>query len=154
MANRKGPYLCGLDAAVDVVGGKWKPLILWALYAGRTLRFGELRRHVPGVSEKMLIQQLREMEADGIVHREVYREVPPKVEYSLTELGQTLNMALVPLGIWGDQHMERLVERHAEKTGGGGAKTDAEAAKADGGGAEAGGSGGRSGAPRAAVQTA
>lgn len=119
MANRKGPYLCGLDAAVDVVGGKWKPLILWALYAGRTLRFGELRRHVPGVSEKMLIQQLREMESDGIVHREVYREVPPKVEYSLTELGQTLNKALEPLGIWGDQHMERLVERHAEKIGGG-----------------------------------
>lgn len=118
MAHRKGPYLCGLDAAVDVVGGKWKPLILWALYAGRTLRFGELRRHVPGVSEKMLIQQLREMEADGIVHREVYREVPPKVEYSLTELGQTLNTALAPLGVWGDQHMERLVERHAEKTGG------------------------------------
>ncbi|WJV46448.1 winged helix-turn-helix transcriptional regulator [Streptomyces flavofungini] len=122
MAHRKGPYLCGLDAAVDVVGGKWKPLILWALYAGRTLRFGELRRHVPGVSEKMLIQQLREMEADGIVHREVYREVPPKVEYSLTDLGETLNKALEPLGIWGDQHMQRLVERHAEKTGGSGGK--------------------------------
>ncbi|MFD0417130.1 winged helix-turn-helix transcriptional regulator [Streptomyces sp. NPDC127108] len=126
MAHRKGPYLCGLDAAVDVVGGKWKPLILWALYAGRTLRFGELRRHVPGVSEKMLIQQLREMEADGIVHREVYREVPPKVEYSLTELGETLNAALEPLGIWGDRHMERLVERHAEKTGGSGEKKSGE----------------------------
>lgn len=115
MGKGKGPYLCGLDAAVDVVGGKWKPLILWALYAGRTLRFGELRRHVPGVSEKMLIQQLREMEADGIVHREVYREVPPKVEYSLTELGQSLNKALEPLGIWGDKHMARLVACKVEQ---------------------------------------
>ncbi|WP_030668303.1 winged helix-turn-helix transcriptional regulator [Streptomyces sp. NRRL B-1347] len=115
MAKGKGPYACGLDAAVDVVGGKWKPLILWALYAGGTLRFGELRRHVPGVSEKMLIQQLREMETDGIVHREVYREVPPKVEYSLTDLGQSLNRALGPLGVWGDENMERLVANQEAK---------------------------------------
>ncbi|MFF9895445.1 winged helix-turn-helix transcriptional regulator [Streptomyces longispororuber] len=115
MAKGKGPYACGLDAAVDVVGGKWKPMILWALHAGGTLRFGELRRHVPGVSEKMLIQQLREMEADGIVHREVYREVPPKVEYSLTDLGQSLNKALEPLGVWGDEHMARLVANQEAK---------------------------------------
>ncbi|MFI8926247.1 winged helix-turn-helix transcriptional regulator [Streptomyces sp. NPDC053474] len=115
MAKGRGPYVCGLDAAVDVVGGKWKPLILWALYAGGTLRFGELRRHVPGVSEKMLIQQLREMETDGIVHREVYREVPPKVEYSLTDLGQSLNRALEPLGLWGDANMERLVANQEAK---------------------------------------
>ncbi|MEV8318206.1 helix-turn-helix domain-containing protein [Streptomyces sp. NPDC059900] len=102
-------YVCGLDAAVDVVGGKWKPMILWALYAGRTLRFGELRRHIAGISEKVLIQQLRELESDGIVHREVYREVPPKVEYSLTPLGASLNEALIPLGEWGDAHMEQLV---------------------------------------------
>ncbi|QDQ13434.1 winged helix-turn-helix transcriptional regulator [Streptomyces spectabilis] len=115
MAKGKGPYHCGLDAAVDVVGGKWKPLILWALHAGGTLRFGELRRHVPGVSEKMLIQQLREMETDGIVHREVYREVPPKVEYSLTDLGQSLNRALGPLGLWGDENMEHLVANQEAK---------------------------------------
>ncbi|MFG2648990.1 winged helix-turn-helix transcriptional regulator [Streptomyces sp. NPDC048436] len=102
-------YACGLDAAVDVVGGKWKPMILWALYAGRTLRFGELRRHITGVSEKVLIQQLRELESDGIVHREVYPEVPPKVEYSLTPLGLSLNEALIPLGAWGDEHMQQLV---------------------------------------------
>jgi DNA-binding HxlR family transcriptional regulator len=102
-------YVCGLDAAVDVVGGKWKPMILWALYAGRTLRFGELRRHISGVSEKVLIQQLRELASDGIVHREVYREVPPKVEYSLTPLGLSLNEALIPLGVWGDEHMRQLV---------------------------------------------
>jgi DNA-binding HxlR family transcriptional regulator len=76
-------YTCGLDAAMDVIGGKWKALILWALHA-EELRFGELRRAVAGISEKMLIQQLRELESRGIVHREVFREVPPKVVYSLT----------------------------------------------------------------------
>ncbi|MDQ0941055.1 helix-turn-helix domain-containing protein [Streptomyces sp. V1I1] len=116
MAKVKPSYTCGLDAAVDVVGGKWKPLILWALHDG-TYRFGELKRHVSGVSEKMLIQQLRELEADGVVHREVYREVPPRVEYSLTELGQALNTALLPLGEWGDIFMERIVaNKTANKT--------------------------------------
>ncbi|PZG30517.1 transcriptional regulator [Spongiactinospora gelatinilytica] len=98
------PYLCGLDAAVDVVGGKWKALILWALGDGAPHRFGELKRQVPGVSEKMLIQQLRELEADEVVHREVYHQVPPKVEYSLTDLGLSLNQALAPLGEWGARH--------------------------------------------------
>ncbi|NGO09858.1 helix-turn-helix transcriptional regulator [Streptomyces sp. HC44] len=111
MSKGKGPYSCGLDAAVDVVGGKWKPMILWALHAGGTLRFGELRRHVSGVSEKVLIQQVRELEADGVVHREVYREVPPRVEYSLTELGEALNTALLPLGEWGDRHMREIITR-------------------------------------------
>ena len=100
---KKRPYSCGLDAAVDVVGGKWKALILWALH-DEPRRFGELRRRLPEVSEKMLIQQLREMESYGLVHREVYHQVPPKVEYSLTEFGQSLNEALVPLGLWGERH--------------------------------------------------
>jgi DNA-binding HxlR family transcriptional regulator len=102
------PYSCGLDAAVDVIDGKWKALILWELHDG-VRRFGELRRGLPGISEKMLIQQLRELVADGIVHREVYREVPPKVEYGLTELGVSLNAALLPLGEWGDAHMAHIV---------------------------------------------
>ncbi|GAA3927925.1 helix-turn-helix domain-containing protein [Streptomyces gulbargensis] len=113
MAKGKSMYGCGLDAAVDVVGGKWKPLILWALHAHAPVRFGELRRLVAGVSEKMLIQQLRELEADGIVHREIYREVPPRVEYSLTELGEALNTALLPLGEWGDRFMAEIVARKA-----------------------------------------
>ncbi|MFP3992739.1 helix-turn-helix domain-containing protein [Streptomyces sp. E11-3] len=104
-----GPYSCGLDAAVDVVGGKWKPVVLWALHDAGTLRFGQLRRGVPGITEKMLIQTLRELESDGIVHREIYREVPPRVEYSLTELGVALNAALEPLGVWGDTHMEEIL---------------------------------------------
>ncbi|MEU9889006.1 helix-turn-helix domain-containing protein [Sphaerisporangium sp. NPDC051011] len=101
------PYVCGLDAAVDIMGGKWKARILWRLSQGE-LRFGELRKHISGISEKMLIQQLRELEAHGLVHREVYREVPPRVEYSLTEFGASLNAALEPLGEWGHTHMERI----------------------------------------------
>ena len=100
-------YSCGLDAAVDVVGGKWKPLILWALHA-RPHRFGELRREVDGVSEKVLIQQLRELERDGIVAREVHEQVPPKVVYSLTGRGESLNRALEPLGDWGEEHLAHI----------------------------------------------
>ncbi|GAA4541273.1 winged helix-turn-helix transcriptional regulator [Amycolatopsis samaneae] len=102
-----GMYLCGLDAAVDVIGGKWKVLILWALHAGPR-RFGEVKREIEGISEKMLIQSLRELEADEIVHREVFHEIPPKVEYSLTPLGKSLNTALAPLGDWGHKHMKRI----------------------------------------------
>ncbi len=106
-APRCGPYLCGIDAAMDVVSGKWKGLILWELDAHDVRRFAELRRGLPGVSEKMLTQHLREMEADGLVHREVYPEVPPRVEYSLTEHGRSLNAALAPLGAWGRARIER-----------------------------------------------
>lgn len=109
MKQRERPYSCGIDAALDVVGGKWKALILWALSTG-TQRFGDLKRLVPGVTEKMLIQQLRELEHDGIVHREVYAQVPPKVEYSLTDLGVSLNAALETLGRWGTTHMDHICE--------------------------------------------
>ncbi|MQA82755.1 MAG: transcriptional regulator [Streptosporangiales bacterium] len=93
---------------MDVVSGKWKTLILWELDTHGARRFGELRRGLPGVSEKMLVQHLREMEEDGLVHREVYREVPPRVEYSLTRDGQSLNEALGPLGEWGKARMVRI----------------------------------------------
>ncbi|MFJ1750150.1 winged helix-turn-helix transcriptional regulator [Streptomyces sp. NPDC088116] len=112
---RRGPYFCGIDAAMDVVAGKWKSLILWELHHHGTRRFAELRRGLPGVSEKMLIQHLREMEEDGLVHREVYRQVPPKVEYSLTEHGVSLNAALASLGEWGTERMRRI---GAEKVSG------------------------------------
>ena len=107
MRKQSRPYTCGIDAAIDVIGGKWKVLILWALSTGEQ-RFSELKRLVPGITEKMLIQQLRELEADGIVHREIYRQVPPKVEYSLTELGVSLNESLKPLGAWGAKHMDHI----------------------------------------------
>ncbi|OQD54976.1 transcriptional regulator [Streptomyces phaeoluteigriseus] len=106
-APRYGPYTCGIDAALDVVSGKWKGFILWELEVHGVRRFAELRRGMPGVSEKMLTQHLREMEEDGLVHREVYAEVPPRVEYSLTEHGRTLNQALGPLGAWGGERMRR-----------------------------------------------
>ncbi|WP_165075831.1 winged helix-turn-helix transcriptional regulator [Paludisphaera rhizosphaerae] len=100
-------YGCGLEAALAVVGGKWKPVVLWRLAEGPR-RFGELRRLVTGISEKMLIQQLREMEADGIVDRRDFHEIPPRVEYSLTEFGVSLSVALKPLCDWGRDHMERI----------------------------------------------
>ncbi|MBF6349741.1 MULTISPECIES: winged helix-turn-helix transcriptional regulator [Nocardia] len=106
--KRFGPYFCGIDAAMDVISGKWKGLILWELENYGVRRFGELRRGLPGVSEKMLIQQLRELEEDGLVERTVYPEVPPRVEYRLTDLGRSLNTALEPLGAWGRDRIERI----------------------------------------------
>ncbi len=100
-------YNCPVEAAIDVIGGKWKPLILWWLQQ-RTYRFAELRRQIPGITEKMLTQQLRELEADGIVHRFVHPTVPPKVEYSLTEYGRSLESALKEICDWGRRHMERI----------------------------------------------
>jgi DNA-binding HxlR family transcriptional regulator len=105
------PYNCGLGPALEVIGGKWKALILWEI-RDEPRRFGELKRLVAGISEKMLIQQLREMEADGIVHREVCHQVPPKVEYSVTEFGASLNEALMPLCGWGERHVERIEATH------------------------------------------
>ena len=104
------PYGCGLEAALDVIGGKWKPIVLWHLVPG-PCRFGELRRLVTGISEKMLIQQLREMKADGIVARKDYQEMPPRVEYSLTVFGVSLTEALRPLCEWGTTHMKRIEAR-------------------------------------------
>lgn len=101
-------YICGIDAAIDVVGGKWKGLILWALEDGAR-RTGEIRRELHGITDKVLVQQLRELERDGIVHREVFAEVPPRVEYSLTPVGHELNQALEPLSRWGDQFRDALV---------------------------------------------
>ena len=107
--GRNEVFVSGLDASIDVVGGKWKVLILWAL-GGGPKRFGELKRAVDGVSEKVLAQHLRELERDEVVHREVHDAVPPKVEYSLTPDGTTLIEALRPLGAWGCEHKTRLEE--------------------------------------------
>ncbi|WP_331446708.1 helix-turn-helix domain-containing protein [Streptomyces xanthochromogenes] len=108
----RGPYICGLDAAMDIVGGKWKALILWEL-KDQPRRFGQLRQSLTGISEKMLIQRLRELEADEIVYRKVYAHVPPKVEYGLTEAGTALHRALLPLAHWGERRMEALDEQTA-----------------------------------------
>lgn len=110
-------FTCGLDAALAVLGGKWKPLILFHL-ARDTRRYGDLRRAVGGVSDKMLIQHLKEMQADGVVRRLDFKEIPPRVEYSLTPFGRTLAKALAPLCAWGTRHMtevEKVMSRRRVK---------------------------------------
>ncbi len=97
---------CPVETALDVLAGKWKILILWYLRRD-TLRFNELQKMLPRITQKMLIQKLRELEDDGIVHREVYPIVPPKVEYSLTEYGKTLNPILKQMYFWGEIHKEK-----------------------------------------------
>ena len=99
-------YRCPVEATLGVIGGKWKVVILFWLKGG-ALRFGELRRKIPGVSERMLTQQLRELEEHGIVHREVYAVVPPRVEYSLTDYGRTLGPITELMCAWGKRHMRR-----------------------------------------------
>jgi DNA-binding HxlR family transcriptional regulator len=103
MEMKNPTFTCGLDAALCVLGGKWKPLILFHLAHG-TRRYGELRRAVGGVSDKVLIQQLKELQADGIIARVDYGEIPPKVEYSLTGFGRTLGKSLAPLCEWGTKY--------------------------------------------------
>jgi DNA-binding HxlR family transcriptional regulator len=103
----KRDYSCGLDVALAVVGGKWKPLVLFHLRDG-TRRFGELRRLVAGISEKVLIQQLKELEADGILSRTDHRELPPRVDYAMTAFGRSLATALMPLCAWGDANRPKV----------------------------------------------
>ena len=93
-------YRCTVAVTLEVIGGKWKSLILWHL-SFKTLRFSQLQRRLTRITQKMLTQQLRELERDGLVHREVYAEVPPRVEYSLTELGVTVVPILEQMCQWG-----------------------------------------------------
>ena len=95
---------CPVSATLNLIGGKYKALILWHL-ADKRLRFSELNRLIPSATAKMLTQQLREMEAQNLVHREVYPVVPPKVEYSLTELGKSLMPVLVAMRDWGAEYL-------------------------------------------------
>lgn len=111
----EGEYSCSVEATLDVIGGKWKGVILFYLLDG-TKRFGELRRLLPEVTQRMLTLQLRELEEAGIVHREVYREVPPKVEYSLTPFGKTLEPILLLMGDWGHDYMAHLLTLRRERT--------------------------------------
>ena len=97
---------CPVETSIDVLAGKWKILILWYLLS-ETKRFNELEKLLPRTTQKMLIQKLRELEKDGIVHREVYPVVPPKVEYSLTSYGQSLKPILKTLYLWGKIHKEK-----------------------------------------------
>lgn len=98
----------GIITTLHVIGGKWKPLILFILLHEGTKRFGELKRLLPNITHGMLANQLREMEQDGIIKRRVYSEVPPKVEYSLSEYGGTLSSILTEMCEWGFKHQNIL----------------------------------------------
>jgi len=97
------PFRCGVQVTVDIAGGKWKPLILHYLLDG-TKRFGELRRMIGGVTQRSLTLQLRQLEEHGVIRREVFAEVPPRVEYSLTERGKTLAPVLEAMKQWGETY--------------------------------------------------
>ncbi len=107
-------YSCAVELTLQVIGGKWKPVILYHLSNAGLLRFGELKKTMPNITQKMLTQQLRELERDGLVGRKVYAQVPPKVEYSLTEFGWTIVPVLQSLSEWGRSFKQQL---GAEETG-------------------------------------
>lgn len=100
-----GDVTCPVEVTLDLIGGKWKSLILWHLIGGK-LRFSDLRRMVPKATQKMLTQQLRDLENAGLVSRKVYAEVPPKVEYSLTDFGKSLSPILEAMSIWGSSYLK------------------------------------------------
>jgi DNA-binding HxlR family transcriptional regulator len=95
---------CPVEATLQLIDGKWKGVILFHLLGG-TMRFNALRRQLANCTQRMLTNQLRELEADGLVHREVYAEVPPRVEYSLTPRGRTLEPVILALKVWGEEHV-------------------------------------------------
>ena len=104
LARRPG---CAVEATLEVIDGKWKGVILYHLQGG-VLRFGDLRRRMPGVTQRMLTKQLRALEADGLILRTVYAAVPPRVEYRLSDLGETLRPVIETLRAWGEAHRDRL----------------------------------------------
>ena len=95
---------CPVEATLDLIDGKWKAVILYHL-VNDTVRFNELRRRLSRITQRMLTRQLRELEADGLIHREIYAEVPPRVEYSLTTLGRSLEPVVRALWTWGNQYL-------------------------------------------------
>ncbi|PWS22663.1 MarR family transcriptional regulator, partial [Enterococcus faecium] len=97
-------YNIGVEATLEVIGGKWKPVILCHLREGKK-RTGELKRLIPNITQKMLTQQLRELEKSGVIVRKVYEQIPPKVEYSLSEYGESLSEILNKLCLWGENHV-------------------------------------------------
>ncbi|GGG12414.1 transcriptional regulator [Rhizobium wenxiniae] len=102
---------CSVEAAIALIDGKWKSVVMFHLMDG-TLRFNEIRRKIPGVTQRMLTNQLRELEEDGLVVRKVYAQVPPKVEYSLSALGVSMGPVLLALRNWGDANIGRFGKPH------------------------------------------
>lgn len=110
------PKLCRVEDALGVLVGKWKPIILLTLLQEGTKRFSELKRSVPGITQKVLTKQLRELEEEDIITRKVYPEVPPKVEYSITEYGKGLEPILVAMHEWGTAHTLRKNKKISENS--------------------------------------
>jgi DNA-binding HxlR family transcriptional regulator len=99
-------YFCPVEVTIGVIGGKWKSLILYYLIEKKIVRFGELRKLLPRVTAQMLTAQLRELETDGLVHRKIYTQVPPKVEYTLTMFGETLVPVILAMTEWGNSYLK------------------------------------------------
>ncbi len=104
MKNKLEKYNCPLGLTLGVIGGKYKVMIIWFLYQNKVLRYNELQKTIKGITPKMLISQLRELEEDGIIKRKVYPIVPPKVEYSLTAKGESLIPILLEMKKWGEKY--------------------------------------------------
>lgn len=105
--NDEKKYRCPLEYTQRVVGGKWKPIILWFLHTEGVKRYGELKKALTNISHKMLSQQLKELELDQLIHREEYHQIPPKVEYSITDKGRTLLPILEQMHKWGLENMDK-----------------------------------------------
>lgn len=108
VTNRERPWYdevnCPVTATLQLIGGKWKPVILYCLVAG-TRRFGDIAVRIPNISRKVLTEQLKELERDGLIHRTQFKEIPPRVEYSLTELGASLSGVFAEMAAWGNKYV-------------------------------------------------
>lgn len=107
-------YSCSVEVTLDVISGKWKPLILYHLAQMETVRFNALRRLMPGVTQRILTLQLRELEQDGVIERKVFAAVPPRVEYSLTDFGSSLKPVLAAMCAWGRENVDKVAEAKAK----------------------------------------
>ena len=103
-------HVCPVETGLELLSGKWKPRILWKLRQNGIMRFGELKKQLEGVTQKMLTQQLRQLEKDGLIMRKVYAQVPPKVEYSFTEFGKTLGPVLDAMADWGSENRKEILQ--------------------------------------------
>ena len=110
-----GNYRCHFELTLQLIGGKWKLLVIYFLSLQKVIRFGQLRRTLPEISERMLVRQLRELEDDGLVSRKVYGTVPPRVDYALTQLGESLVPIMESLKAWGN--MYELSRAQSKKSG-------------------------------------
>ena len=107
--------VCKVETALEILVGKWKPVILFQLFSNGTMRFSELQRALPDITKKMLTAQLRELEYHDIVHRKIYLQVPPKVEYSISEYGMSMQPVLQTMSDWGMSHVSHLNTLRGEK---------------------------------------